>query len=150
MLLISLIAGCNLITSDNYEGIPLDGNPLDFLLIHYLSGADPINGRDARGMVLNINNTSQSTLENVKIRINKNYSSRLSDIIYCNKSICKEFGTDSFPANTKLSFLFSHDVSNHGKFRNPTGQYFPKEDIINTLEFECNFDKGQWKFIGPL
>ena len=132
-----------------FAGLARPDNELPFIKIYYEAFDDSMfGGQGAKGFRLYITNESEEPLRDMTLTLDDQYRASLSEMIYYNGVVkgSQAYGRKSFPANAKVEFIFSHDVSNHGVFRNRSNETLPAEKLPSEIRVDCARGTGQWEF----
>ncbi len=101
--------------------------------------------------VVEIENRSNHSLDNLRLMINYKWIASLKDLLYYQGFLkgYQPYGESSFPPNKKLRFTFSKKSSNRRVFIDVRGKPMPDLTFIHSLRLISDQGAGTWGFSDP-
>jgi hypothetical protein len=132
----------------SYQAVPESSNDLAFLTISYKAGRDIINGPNAKAFTLTIRNSCTGQVDDVAITLDEGYTSTLENLsVHLGfPAGVKRLGRSSLKSEESVSFIFSHDVSNHRIVTNSKGKPFPIHNVPTNVALTARQGSGKWAF----
>ena len=152
-LVVSILYGCNL--SSDRELTPcfiiIPHNLQHVRISYYYINNIAYGGDDPLQYVIEIENTSNHTLDNLRLGINYKYTASLKDLSYYQGFFkgYRPFGHSSFPAKSKLQFTFNKDSSNLQLFTDSSGKTMSNLVFFHSFHLKADQGEGTWGFPEP-
>lgn len=147
------LSGCNNWGKGEFISCnPIIPNNLYSVHVSYKFGYDATFGNtNSFWYVLEIENSSDTSLDNLKIKINHTWWGYLKDLLVYAGYFkgYKPFGETSFPANRKIQFIFSPDAQNNLNFIDTFGNHMNEGTIFRDIRIHTKQGVGTWRFPKP-
>ncbi|MFT7618396.1 MAG: hypothetical protein ACI97A_002039 [Planctomycetota bacterium] len=140
-MIIVLAGGCS--EKKPTEMIPDSSNTLSSLSIFSRVESDT---PGTKSITIRIANKSRKTVDDVRITLNKAYSSDLKDLLVYHGfwEGTKTLGRSKIFAEEELQFIFSHDISNHDILKDSRGNPLPNTSDLSNVMIRTSESKGLW------